>query len=80
MEVDFCKASPDFTVKTADDLLLNIEAVTANHALKDEPEWSSQEVLRKYLNKPRNEILEYATIRILNAIDFKHKKYVKSYG
>lgn len=80
MEVDFSKASPDFTVKTLDDLLLNIEAVTANHALKDEPEWSSQEVLRKYLNKPRNEILEYATIRILNAIDFKHKKYVKSYG
>ncbi len=53
---------------------MNIEAVTANHALKDEPEWSSQEVLRKYLNKPRNEILEYASIRILNAIDFKHKK------
>jgi hypothetical protein len=80
MEVDFSKASPDFTVKSSKGTSLNIEAVTANNAVKDEPEWASNEVLRKHLNKNRNEILEYASIRILNAIDFKHKKYLKSYG
>lgn len=80
MQVDFSQASPDFTVKTLKGSHLNIEAVTANHAEKDEPEWASNEVLRKHLNKPRNEILEYASIRILNAIDFKYKKYLKSYG
>ncbi|MBH0052495.1 hypothetical protein [Pseudoalteromonas sp. SWYJZ19] len=80
MKIDFSKASPDFSVQTKSRNYLSIEAVTANHALKDEPEWSSPEILREYLNKPRNEILEYASIRLLNAIDFKHKKFLKSYG
>ena len=80
MKVDFSKASPDFSVQTESGSHLSFEAVTANHALNEEPEWSSPEVLREYLNKPRNQILEYASIRLLNAIDFKHKKFVKSYG
>ena len=80
MKVDFSKASPDFSVQTKRQSYLSIEAVTSNHALNGEPEWSSPEILREYLNKPRNEILEYASIRLLNAIDFKHKKFLKSYG
>lgn len=80
MDVDFSKSSPDFVIKLSNNSNINVEAVTANNALDDEPEWSSPEVYVASLKKPRNEILEYAAIRLLNAINSKHKKYLKNYG
>ena len=73
MGVDFSKSAPDFTVKTKNDNVINIEAVTANHAHDSSPEWIGQDL------KDDNDFLNFSCIRILNAIDSKHKKYLSSY-
>jgi hypothetical protein len=75
MQIDFSRASPDFTVKAKNGKLLNIEAVTANHAHNSTPEWmgSSAEI------KDDKEFLNFSCIRLLNAIDSKHKKYFETY-
>ncbi len=74
LQVDFSKANPDFTVKVLNDEIINIEAVTANHAHDSVPEWENDEL------KKNDEFLNFASIRILNAINSKHKKYFSTYS
>ncbi|WP_444994507.1 hypothetical protein [Aliikangiella sp. IMCC44359] len=74
LNVDFSKASPDFTVQASNNEIINIEAVTANHAHDSVPEWESDEL------KENDEFLNFASIRILNAINSKHKKYFNTYS
>lgn len=74
MEVDFSKPAPDFSVKTKTGQVLNIEAVTANHANDSPPEWAPQKI------KSDTDFLNFACVRILNAIDGKHKKFTSSYS
>jgi hypothetical protein len=72
--IDFSKASPDFTVQTLNNEIINIEAVTANHAYDSVPEWENEKL------KESDDFLNFSCIRILNAINSKHKKYFKTYS
>jgi len=74
LRVDFSKASPDFTVQTSSNEIINIEAVTANHAHDSAPEWENEKL------KDYTELLNFSCVRILNAINSKHKKYFKTYS
>jgi hypothetical protein len=74
MEVDFSKPAPDFSVKTKTGKLLNIEAVTANHANYSSPEWAHQRMSND------KDFLNFSCVRILNAIDGKHRKFLSSYS
>lgn len=74
LKIDFSKASPDFTIETKDYEIINIEAVIANNAIDTEPEWENTTI------KDDSDFLNFASVRILNAIDSKHKKYLKSYS
>jgi len=74
LNVDFAKASPDFTVQTSGNEIINIEAVTANHAHDSAPEWENEKL------KENDEFLNFASVRILNAINSKHKKYFNTYS
>ncbi|MDD2130842.1 hypothetical protein NP856_16910 [Pseudomonas sp. 17391] len=74
MPVDFSKSSPDFTVATPAGESLVIEAVTANHAHDSSPEWIAEDI------KSDGDFLNFSCVRILNAIDAKHKKFLKSYS
>jgi hypothetical protein len=76
LSVDFSKASPDFTIKSTEGDVVNVEAVTANHAYDSEPEWSNSEGNISDHKK----FLDFACIRILNAIKSKHEKYLNSYS
>lgn len=74
MEVDFSKPAPDFSVKTKSGNVINVEAVTANHASDSSPEWVAQEL------KEEKDFLNFSCVRILNSIDAKHKKFLASYS
>jgi|GEM_PF-193926 len=78
LTVDFSKASPDFTLVSQETNgsknMVNVEAVTANHAHDSEPEWS-----RENANIEHHKFLEFACVRVLNAIKNKHDKYFKTY-
>jgi len=74
LKVDFSKASPDFTVQSSNNEIINIEAVTANHAHDSTPEWENEKL------KDNNEFLNFSSVRILNAINSKHKKYFDTYS
>jgi hypothetical protein len=78
MSVDFSRASPDFTVNTKNNEIINIEAVTANHAQDSDPEWVSNSKDAKI--REDEEFLNFSCIRILNAIDSKHKKLFTTYS
>ncbi len=78
MNIDFSKASPDFTVSTSYGNDMCIEAVISNNGDKDEPEWSDVGH-SEFSNKSRIEFLNYSSIRLLNAITTKHKKYQDDY-
>lgn len=75
MRFDFSQASPDFTLETACGNLLNIEAVTSNHAQDSTPEWCSADV--EVLDN--TEFLNFSCVRLLNAISYKSKKYFSTY-
>lgn len=79
MRVDFSKPAPDFTVNTPYGTI-NVEAVTSNHANKDEPEWSLKSFKDKIETKSDKDFLDYSSVRLLNAVNFKHKKYIKNYS
>ncbi|SET95549.1 hypothetical protein SAMN04487962_1681 [Marinobacter segnicrescens] len=68
MSIDYSKAMPDFTVKTKNDNILNIEAVTANHSIDSPPEWTGDKLRENY------DFLNFSCVRILNAINSKYKK------
>lgn len=77
LSVDFSKSSPDFTIKSTSGEIVNIEAVTANHAHDSEPEWNS------FANGnlgDHEKSLDFACVRIVNAIKSKHDKYLKMYS
>lgn len=74
MSIDYSKAMPDFTVKTKNDNILNIEAVTANHSIDSPPEWTGDQL------RENDDFLKFSCVRILNAIISKYKKYTKSYS
>ncbi len=76
LSVDFSKASPDFTLKSTEGEVVNVEAVTANHAHDSEPEWSSS----KGNISDHKKFLDFACVRILNAITSKHEKYISTYS
>jgi len=76
--VDFTKASPDFTIYTSYDTLC-IEATIANEAENDAPEWS-KEAFEQRKEKSHDEFINYTSVRILNAIDSKYKKYLNNYS
>ncbi|VAW64811.1 Glycosaminoglycan attachment site [hydrothermal vent metagenome] len=76
LSVDFSKASPDFTLKSTEGAVLNVEAVTANHAHDSEPEWSNSDSNISDHKK----FLDFACVRILNAIKSKHEKYLNTYS
>ncbi|MFM5668440.1 hypothetical protein [Aeromonas hydrophila] len=79
LTVDFSKASPDFTLvsKNSDGLksIVNVEAVTANHAYDSEPEWSQENTKIEH-----DKFLDFACVRVLNAIKSKHEKFFKTYA
>lgn len=73
MDINFSKALPDFTAETESRKIINIEAVTANHAHNSLTEWVGDEL------KCDSDFLNFSCIRILNAIDSKHKKFLNAY-
>ncbi|MDD1131207.1 hypothetical protein [Pseudomonas shahriarae] len=74
MAIDFSKASPDFTAAVQGGKSIIIEAVTANHAHNSSPEWVGEEL------KCDSDFLNFSCVRILNAVDAKHKKFLQSYS
>ena len=79
MRVDFSKPAPDFTVNTSYGII-NVEAVTSNHANGNEPEWSLKSFKDKIETKSDKDFLDYSSVRLLNALNSKHKKYIKNYS
>lgn len=76
LSVDFSKASPDFTIVSDNKAkTVNVEAVTANHAHDSEPEWTNLSDISDH-----QQFLDFACVRILNAIKSKHDKYFKTYS
>lgn len=78
LSVDFSKASPDFTVKSEHGEIIIIEAVTANHAHDSDPEWVSKSGINNAIDD--KQFINFACVRILNAITEKHKKYIEKYS
>ena len=78
MEVDFTKPSPDFILYTMYDTLC-IEATITNSAQEETTEWD-KDALKERIEKSQDEFMNYASIRILNAISSKHKKYLQDYS
>jgi len=76
--VDFDKSSPDFVTYTSYSTLC-IEAVTANEAKNDNPEWT-QESFDSHKNKTHEEFMNYATFRLFDAISKKNEHYKKVYS
>lgn len=76
MTIDFSNQSPDFTVKTKNNNMLNIEAVIASNAYDSIPE--SEGTMRDLKEEP--EFLKFSCIRILNALTSKYFKYQSSYS
>lgn len=74
MSVDFSKASPDFTVTVQGGETITIEAVTANHAHDSSPEWVCDDI------KSDSDFLNFSCVRILNAVDSKHRKFLQAYS
>ena len=79
MRVDFSKPAPDFTVNTSYGTI-NVEAVTSNHAHEDKPEWSLKSFKDGIKTKSDKDFLDYSSVRLLNALNSKHKKYIKNYS
>lgn len=76
--VDFTKTSPDFTIYTSYDTLC-IEATITNEAENDAPEWT-KEAFEQRKEKSHDEFINYTSVRILNAINSKYKKYLDNYS
>jgi hypothetical protein len=76
--VDFDKSSPDFVTYTSYSTLC-IEAVTTNEAKNDNPEWT-QESFDSRKNKTHEEFMNYATLKLFNAISKKNEHYKKVYS
>lgn len=76
MIVDFSCQSPDFTVTTKNNNILNVEAVIANNAHDSIPEYDA--TFKDLKEHP--EFLKFSCIRILNALVAKHIKYQKLYS
>ena len=76
--VDFDKSSPDFVTYTSYSTLC-IEAVTANEAKNDNPEWT-QESFDSRKNKTHEESMNYAAFRLFDAISKKNEHYKKVYS
>lgn len=74
INVDFSKPSPDFSITTKENNSINIEAVTANHAVDSYPEWIRRDL------KENNDFLNFSCVRLLNAIQSKHQKFSRSYS
>jgi hypothetical protein len=74
MPVDFSKAAADFTAQIEEGVIVNIEAVSANHAHNSPPEWAVAEL------KSDSDFLNFSCIRILSSINAKHKKFVEAYS
>lgn len=76
LTIDFSMSVPDFIITNPYNLF--IEAVTANNAILDTPEWE-----RDYSKKPEpdelDRIVYTATIRLSNALIKKYRKYKDEY-
>src|SRR5437870_2107314 len=69
---DFSFSRPDFVIRYGSGQALTAEAVIASHADGYRPEWDRPFELLN--NIDRQQILDYATIRIANAIWSKYQK------
>ncbi len=78
MEIDFSTASPDFTLYSTYNSF-NVEAVITNNDRNSNPEWT-KEAFSARKEKTHDEFIEYTSIRILNSIREKHKKYNEKYS
>lgn len=74
LAVDFSKSSPDFFVP---EIPFNIEATIASYALGGKPEHSQDAV---EIPNNLNEFNCRAMLRLTNAINSKHRKFVDSYS
>ena len=75
--VDFSKETPDFLVNSPSGEFV-AEATTANHPDKFRPEWDKD--IEFMAKTSREDVLRLSTIRLVNAISAKHKKYVEKYS
>lgn len=75
--IDFSYAAPDFLINSSYGEFI-AEATITNHPDGFRPEWATD---FKELNETSMaEILRLSTIRLLNAIDSKYKKYLSKYS
>jgi hypothetical protein len=75
--VNFSYETPDFSVSSPYSQFI-AEATTANHPEGFRPEWDKD--LELFKNSNQEEVLRLSTIRLLNAISSKHKKYLSKYS
>ncbi len=76
--VDFSFSRPDFVITDSSGKGLTAEAVIASNADGYRPEWDR--TLETYANMDRQQVLNYATIRIGNAIWSKYQKFKAEYA
>lgn len=74
MDIDFSEKSPDFFVKSPYGNELCIEAVITNGTKGDKYNYTKDKM------KPMEEIVNFASIRILNSISSKYKNYHEKYS
>ncbi len=75
---DYSVDRPDFLL-AKEGIELVAEAVIANNPNEGQPEWE-RESKPHFSKKLMHEVIELAMIRILTAIDGKHKKVLNNYG
>lgn len=75
--VNLSYETPDFSMTSPYGEIV-AEATTANHPMGFRPEWDKD--LRKLQETSMEDILRLSTIRLLQAITDKHKKFVKTYS
>lgn len=73
--VDFSHETPDFSIDSPSGNFI-AEATIANHPDRFRPEWD-RDILEK---ADKGDVLRLSTIRLLNAISSKHRKYINKYS
>lgn len=77
LSIDFTYSSPDFVVNRLNEIFI-IEAATANNAADSPEEWKRD--IESLENMDINTVVDFATIRLANALVSKYKKYKSSYA
>jgi len=77
LEINMFYDRPDFLIEGESGF--TVEAVIANNATNNTPEWDKENLEKVIQDWPLDKIIDNATLRLANSFVSKSKKYLKSY-